>query len=265
MTEAGRSQPWAPMSANELTPTRRPVPASLFGGRYTDAFLLDLEVVRAENPASHVRSLTVASSDLVGFEFRAGQDLMIGFPGGGRTLRRRYTIRRGDPTAGTVDLEFEIHRDGGVATRWAAKADIGSRLEAIGPRGVITLRPGTRPHLFVADDSAMPFAFAMLEALPPAAEATAILVSRHGPGSRPGPVSAGDTRLVWVTDAEIGEAIEGLGPVRGTAAYVNGERHLVVHVVDLLIAAGVDPGDVTSKAYWRRDQPNEDRGEPRRV
>jgi NADPH-dependent ferric siderophore reductase len=70
---------------------------------------------------------------------------------------------------------------------------------------------------------------------------------------------------VWVTDAEIGEAIEGLGPVRGTAAYVNGERHLVVHVVDLLIAAGVDPGDVTSKAYWRRDQPNEDRGEPRRV
>ena len=111
----------------------------------------------------------------------------------------------------------------------------------------------------------MPFAFTMLEALPPAAKATAILVSRHGPGSRPGPVSAADTRLLWVTDAEIAEAIEGLGPVRGTAAYVNGERHLVLHTVDLLLAAGAEAGDVTSKAYWRRDQPNEDRGEPSRV
>ena len=131
------------MPTNELSPTRRPVPASLFGGRYTDAFLLDLEVVRAENPASHVRSLTVSSSDLVGFEFRAGQDLMIGFPEGGRTLRRRYTIRRATH-GGHGGPRIRDPPHGGVATRWAAKADIGSRLEAIGPRGVITLRSGTR-------------------------------------------------------------------------------------------------------------------------
>jgi NADPH-dependent ferric siderophore reductase len=46
------------------------------------------------------------------------------------------------------------------------------------------------------------------------------------------------------------------------AAYVNGERQLVLRTVDLLVSAGVGRDAVASKAYWRDDQPNAANGEP---
>jgi NADPH-dependent ferric siderophore reductase len=252
------------MPIEELTPTRRPVPDTLFGGRLRDAFLLDLEVVRVEDIAAHVRSITVASTDLLGLHVKAGQDLTIEFPDGSRTVRRRYTIRRADPAAGTANLEFEIHSGGGVAARWASDAKVGSRLEAIGPRGKITVVAESGSHLFVADESSMPAVFAMLEFLSPDATATAVLVTSHGPDSRPGPLSSADTRLRWIEEAEVPEVIDGLDLRRGIAAYVLGERNLVLSSVDALVAAGVDRGGVASKAYWRRDQPNAAHGEPAR-
>jgi NADPH-dependent ferric siderophore reductase len=252
----------AQMPIKELTPTRRPVPDSLFGGRLRDAYLLDLEVVQVEDISAHVRSLTVASTDLLGFDFTAGQDLMIEFPDGARTVRRRYTIRRADPAAGTADLELEIHIGGGVAARWAADAEVGSRLEAIGPRGVITVRSEFGSHLFVADDSAMPAAFAMLEALPPDATAAAVLVTAHGADSRPGPASSADAPLLWVEEAQVPKAIDGLDLRGGVAAYVLGERRLVLGTVGVLVAAAVERDAIASKAYWRRDQPNAAHGEP---
>ncbi|MGD0743279.1 MAG: SIP domain-containing protein [Acidimicrobiales bacterium] len=254
----------APVSVRGLTPTHRPVPASLFGGRYGDSYLLRLEVAQVEDIAPHVRSLTVASTDLLGFNFTAGQDLMLDFPQGGRTLRRRYTIRRADPDAGTADLEFEIHDGGGVAACWAADTDVGSRLEAIGPRGVITVRPDSESHIFVTDDSAIPATFAMIEALPPGATATAFLVSPHGPESRPVPLGTADTRIRWVEETRLPEAIRESALPRGVAAYALGERRLVLSAVDLFVRVGVDRDAIASKAYWRRDQPNEARGEPAR-
>jgi NADPH-dependent ferric siderophore reductase len=151
-----------------------------------------------------------------------------------------------------------------VAARWAADAKVGSRLEAIGPRGKITVLSESGSHLFVADDSAMPAAFAMLESLSRGATATAVLVTSHGPGSRPGPLSSADTRLLWIEEAEVPEVIDGLDLPRGLAAYVMGERHLVIRSVDALVAARVDRDGVASKPYWRGDQPNAAHGEPAR-
>jgi len=153
--------------------TRRQVPDDMFGGRLKGSYLLDLEVVGVEDVAPHMRLITMASSDLVGFEHTPGQDLLFEFPDGDLTLRRRYTIRRLDPAAGMADFEIEIHDGNGPATRWAAKAEVGEHLEAIGPRGGITLRPTAMSHLFVVDDSAMPAAFVMLEVF---------LVSPNRPG-----------------------------------------------------------------------------------
>jgi NADPH-dependent ferric siderophore reductase len=47
-----------------------------------------------------------------------------------------------------------------------------------------------------------------------------------------------------------------------TAAYVHGERRLVRHAVELLVARGVVAGAIASKAYWRHDQANKAHGEP---
>jgi NADPH-dependent ferric siderophore reductase len=102
----------------------------------------------------------------------------------------------------------------------------------------------------------------MLEALPPHASAAAVLVTPHGPLSRPGPNGVADMRQLWVTDAQLPEVIAGLDLEPPVASYVNGERHLVFRVVELLRSAGLDQAATVSKAYWRRDQPNAAHGEP---
>jgi len=56
--------------------------------------------------------------------------------------------------------------------------------------------------------------------------------------------------------------VSDLHPAAGTAAYLVGERHLVRTAQELLVTGGLDRGAVTSKAYWRRDQPNASHGEP---
>jgi NADPH-dependent ferric siderophore reductase len=250
------------MSTEGLIPTRRPVPDTLFGGRLRGAYLLDLEVIDIRDLAPHVRSITVASTDLIDFEYAPGQDLLIEFPRGGSTVRRRYTIRRSGPAGGTAEFEFELHDGVGAATLWAAQAKPGDRLEAIGPRGGIGLRTAATHHLFVVDDSAMPAAFAMLDALPLGTSATALLVTAHGAESRPVPASASKTTMKWIDRSEMAEGVAGLVPRPGTAAYVFGERQLVRTAEEVLAALGVPRDAISSKAYWRQDQPNASHGEP---
>ena len=252
------------MSSEVHTSVRRPVPDDLFGGRLRGAYLLDLEVVDVHEVATHVRSITMESSDLVGFEYKPGQDLMIEFPDGERSVRRRYTVRRADTVVGLAELEFELHGGGGgVATRWASEAKIGDRLSAIGPRGSMGVRLEATAHVFVTDDSAMPATFAMLEALPDDASATVLLVT-HGPLSRPGPNPAAHVRQLWLDHSELGMTIPQLDLTTSLTAYVNGEHHFVRSASGLLAMAGIDEAAISTKSYWRRDQPNAPHGEPAR-
>jgi NADPH-dependent ferric siderophore reductase len=226
---------------------------------------LSLEVVRVTDFAPHIRGFQVASPDLLGFVYAPGQDLTIDFPDGPLTTRRRYTVRRADPEVGTVDLEVEIHESDGPAIRWAMAAEVGDRLDAVGPRGKITVRPEAHSHLFLADDSAMPAAFAMIEALPPGTPATAVLVTSHGPSSRPGPATQAEVTVLWSEHGQVPIVIAGLNLQPNLAAYVLGERQLVHGGVETLASAGANRETIASKVYWRRDRPNEAHGEPSRA
>ena len=250
------------MSERLPVSTRRPVPNDMFGGHLKGSYLLDLEVIGVDEVAPHVRLITMTSSDLVGFEYAPGQDLLFEFPDGDGVLRRRYTLRRSDPPLGIADFEIEMHDGRGPATRWAAKAKLGEHVDAIGPRGGISLRPTATSHLFVVDDSAMPAAFALLEALPAETPATAVLVTSHGAKSRPTTAVAPATSLVWLDQSELVEMLGDLHPTAGTAAYLYGERHLIRTAEEHLIASGLDRDAVASKAYWRQDQANASHGEP---
>jgi NADPH-dependent ferric siderophore reductase len=234
----------------------------MFGGHLKGSFLLDLEVIGVDEIAEHVRLIKVASSDLVGFEYAPGQDVLFEFPDGDRTLRRRYTIRRLDSLEGTADFEFEMHNGSGPATRWVATAQVGQRLEAIGPRGAVKVRLEATTHLFVVDDAAMPAVFAMLDALPANMSVIALLVTSHGAKSRPTGVGRPGTSLVWLDYEEIVDELNDLYLSADTAVYLFGERQLVRLVEEILVEGGIDRDAVTSKAYWRRDQPNASHGEP---
>jgi NADPH-dependent ferric siderophore reductase len=74
------------MSEHLPVGTRRPVPDHMYNGRLKGSYLLDLEVVGVDELAPHVRLITMSSSDLRGFEYTPGQDLLFELPEGDRTL-----------------------------------------------------------------------------------------------------------------------------------------------------------------------------------
>jgi NADPH-dependent ferric siderophore reductase len=244
------------------TSTRRPVPDDLFGGRLKGAYLLDLEVVAIDDVGPRIRAIMFSSSDLVGFGHQPGQDLMMTFPTSDRLARRRYTIRQSDPDAGTAVVEFVIHGNG-PASDWAEAVVPGDRIEAIGPRGTILINPEADHHLFVGDDSAIPATFAMLEALPATATATALVEIETPSSERPVPASAAATSAHWVGLGSIPAAIGALKLPGGRChAYVNGEASMVRAARQALTEAGLSAEAISTKAYWRQDQANADHGEP---
>lgn len=243
--------------------TRRPVPSDLFGGRLQDCFLLDLEVMAVVDHSPRLRTITFGSTDLIDFTWQPGQDLMLQVPDGDREVRRRYTIRRADPVAGTLDVDAVVH-GGGPFGRWAGAADVGDRIDGIGPRGAITLRAGATHHVFVGDESSMAFAFAMVEALPADARATLLLAHDGDEAPRLAPATSATVDLTWLSEDEVLDRLTELTLPADTAAYINGERTLVKQATNSLVERGIPAEAIAAKPYWRRDQANAPHGEPAR-
>ena len=220
--------------------TRRPVPAEMFGGRLSDCYLLDLEVVEVRDRRPGLRSITFGSPDLVDFTWIAGQDVMLEVPDA-HAVRRRYTIRRSDPVSGTLEIEVVLHGAGPFAL-WASNVTVGDRIQGIGPRGVIALKPDASHHLFVGDESAEPAINVMIEALPASATAAVVLG----------------------TETEVVDRLRAEPLPAGTVAYVFGERGLVREAAEVLVTRGLARDLISTKSYWRRDRANESHGEPGR-
>jgi NADPH-dependent ferric siderophore reductase len=246
-------------------------------GRLADIPTWTLEAVAVTDTSPSMRQVrfTGVGPDGVGLHaltYRAGQDFMITFPGENPT-RRRYTIRRADPVAGTVDICFALHGTG-PATRWVEAAGPGDRLEALGPRGNVVLADGVDWHLLLGDDSAVPALLAMVEALPAGASATAYLEVDgpsheqdhlapagaqvdlrwlHRDGRQPG-------RTTLLRDAL---AAHQLPPGRGHV-YLAGEVADVFAMRRELEARGVSRDDIDPKGYWSLGKGNLGHGEPER-
>jgi NADPH-dependent ferric siderophore reductase len=154
--------------------------------------------------------------------------------GDDRVVNRRYTIRKFDAVERAVTIDVSLHGTG-PGTDWIAAAHTGDRIDAIGPRGKITLRPEVDWHLFVVDETGLPGALAMLEALPAESAATAPML----------------------------EAVAGVDLPTGVGhAYVAAEAGVVRGVSRFLTERGLRPDQISGKAYWRRGLPNAEHGEP---
>ncbi|MGW6913801.1 siderophore-interacting protein [Kitasatospora sp. NPDC054939] len=86
--------------------------------------------------------------------------------------KRAYTVRHHRPGQQEVDLDVVLHGNG-PAARWAATARPGDPAQLIGPRGSLRPLDDGRPLLLAADESALPAALTVLEALPPGIPVTA--------------------------------------------------------------------------------------------
>jgi NADPH-dependent ferric siderophore reductase len=157
--------------------------------------VVPLRVVDAAELSPSIRRIKLAADVLADIAFEPGQDLMLSVdPSGG--ARRRYTIRSLDRRARTVDLDVVVHGDGPGAS-WARSAQPGDRLEAIGPRGKVTLRRDAAWHLFVGDETFLPAALAMIEALRVDGVARAV-IEVDGPADEQMPRTVADAEIVWL-------------------------------------------------------------------
>lgn len=102
-------------------------------------------------------------------------------PENGKTkpIIRTYTIRAQDETAGTIDVDFVLHRDVfgccGPATDWAAQAQVGDMVEIAGPGPAKPLVEGFETYVVAGDMSALPAISINLEALPDDATGYAVI------------------------------------------------------------------------------------------
>ena len=82
---------------------------------------------------------------------------------------RTYTIRRLDPDAGTLDIDFVLHHRGGVyaeapGASFAALAAVGMRVGMLGPGG--RSLPKAQRYVLAGDETALPMIARLMETLP---------------------------------------------------------------------------------------------------
>ncbi len=96
------------------------------------------------------------------------------FPGGIEQHWRNFTVRRHDRAAATIDVEFYLHGDIGIASAWAARAAVGDTVGFAGPRTHWVPADDVDWCLLVADETGLPALLAILESLPSDVEAIAV-------------------------------------------------------------------------------------------
>lgn len=87
---------------------------------------------------------------------------------------RNFTVRASDPLAGTLDVDFFLHGEAGIAARWGLHARVGDIVGFAGPRLHWEPDPAATWSLLAADETGLPALQAIVEALPPGHRAIAL-------------------------------------------------------------------------------------------
>jgi NADPH-dependent ferric siderophore reductase len=238
-----------------------------------DVSAWDLEVIGTEDVTPTMRRIRLTAAGLADLAYLPGQDFMLTVPAGAASFRRRYTIRSFDRAVPSVDIDVVLHGDGPAAA-WAASAQPGSRIEAIGPRGKVVVDPAADWHLFAGDDSAVPASLAMAESLSDPDRALVVLEVDSVDDQQP--IHTADGRHIpvhWLHRAGADPAAAGnlvaaleaiVLPTGAGHAYLAGELGVVAAMRAALLERGMTPEQISAKPYWRAGRANAAHGEPER-
>ena len=252
----------------------RPTDTKSLLDRLAGAAAYDLVLSARSQLSSALVEVTLTGA-IEGLSPLPGNDLMLAVPveGGDGSFRRRYTIRSIDHASSTLSLWVD-ESAGGPGAAWAKSAPLGSTIEAIGPRGQITLEPMADWHLFIGDLSFLSAAYAMADAIEPPGQAIFLFQ-----------VDAQSDLVTPQLDESIGVTLgvierDGWGPSDPTgllaglaalefpedvgAAYVGGELRVVAAFRSALVDRGLSAESIHSKPYWREGVSNLAHGEPKK-
>ncbi|AMW10638.1 NADPH-dependent ferric siderophore reductase [Streptomyces qaidamensis] len=192
-----------------------------------------------------------------------------------RAVMRSYTLRglRRDPDE--IDIDFALHGIGpgasvqaGPASRWAARAAAGDRVLLLGPavadNRAIRFRPPEDTDLVVVwgDETAVPAASAIVEALPAGTRARVFLEVPHADDIQDLTTEA-DAEITWLVREERGAegaplALDALRAAHLPSAerpyvWIAGESGCVKELRRHFVRErGIDRRRVTFVGYWRR-------------
>jgi NADPH-dependent ferric siderophore reductase len=177
-----------------------------------------------------------------------------------RPAMRSYTLRRVDPVAHELDLDFVVHAESGPAAAWALRAGPGDTLIVVGPSPGYQPDPDLVAHLFVGDETALPAIEVLLGELPESAHATVVVeVADAAEEQRLSSAATVDVHWLHRDGAPAGREqslVEGLAgielPGKDVAVWAAGEKAAIQAArTHLLTERGLDRRQVRASSYWR--------------
>ena len=179
---------------------------------------------------------------------------------------RNFSVRRFDPAAGTLDVEFFLHGTTGRAAAWGIGAKTGDTIGFGGPRTHWLPAAGAEWHLLLADETGLPALLAIAENLPAGQRAVA-LIEVADERDRREAESAAAVEWHWVFRGERAagttnlmlELLKTIELPAGPGQVWGGGESLVMRDLRRHAAAEI-PSLVSSQilGYWRHDSTPED-------
>lgn len=224
-------------------------------------------MIGAERLSPYLVRITLGGDGFSQFEDRPDTDKYVKLrfaAAEGHPVTRTYTVRRVDTAARTLDVDFVVHGDEGLAGPWAAAASPGDRISLMGPGGGYLPHADADWHLFVGDLSAVPAISAALESLPDDAVGVALLEIDADDAALDLVAPPGVT-IEWITNPAhdvdlLANAVRGLEWRDGRVdAFVHGERESMKALRRVLFDERELARDqVSLSGYWARGR-TEDR------
>jgi len=190
-----------------------------------------------------------------------GQWMKIFFPAppGEKPHGRAYTIRRFDPAAGVMEVDFVLHGDTGPASRWASTARPGDILQLAGPRAGYRIDPHAPAQLLIGDATALPAIAAILDALPEGISAH-VFAEVAGEAEEQNFASRANLTIDWVhsgteapgTTGKLELVVQQAILPASPQVWLAGESFMVRAILThLLFDRGILHTSIDSAGYWK--------------